>query len=98
MGPAYTASETSALVSNDGADSFRIPYSVTVAGGTTIGTAFSAAAIPAAGLSKVYAARVTGGSAGETVDVSITYGAENTSQWFSDYTYSDTITLTLSAN
>ncbi|MCX7774546.1 MAG: hypothetical protein WHT81_04545 [Rectinemataceae bacterium] len=88
----------SALVATAGTDTYRIPYTFTLVGGTTIGTAFDAQAIPFAGLTKSYSTRITGGSTGETITMSITYGAEDTANWYAGLVYTDTITVTLIAN
>lgn len=89
---------TSALVATAGSDTFRIPYTFTLVGGTTIGTAFNAQAIPFGGLTKSYTTRITGGTNGETITMSITYQAEDTANWYAGLVYTDTITVTLSAN
>lgn len=86
----------SALVANEGG--FRIPYTFTLVGGATIGTAFSNQAIPYDGLTKSYSTRITGGANGETITMSITYGAEDTEKWYAGLTYTDSITVTLMAN
>jgi hypothetical protein len=99
---AASGSQTSALVTTDGGTSYRIPYTLTLVGpgnGSTIGsTVWSEKAIPSAGLIRSYSKRVTGGTGGEVVTLSVTYGAEDVANWFAGLVYTDTLTVTLSAN
>lgn len=90
------ADATSAALVN--ADSNRIPYTVTLTGGDTIGTLWSGSTLTAAKLSKNFATRVTGGAAGELVTLSITYGGEDTATWFANMQYTDTLKITVAAN
>lgn len=91
-----TGSDTSALVSTDG-NAYRIPYKLLLAGSSGTITDWTAAYVPAAGLSESYHNRVTNGTTGETITMSVIYGPEDTASWFAGLTYTDTVTVTLSA-
>ena len=93
---AAASGQTGALV--DPVNGYRIPYKFTLVGGTTIGTAFDKVDIANGGNSKSYTTRVTNGSTGETITLSIGYGAEDVANWYAGLVYQDTITVVLSAN
>ena len=95
---ASASGQTSALVTTDGSSSYRIPYKFTLVGGTTIGTPFSEKEIVYGGISNSYHTRVTNGSDGETITLSIGYGKEDVANWYAGLVYQDTITVVLSAN
>ncbi|HOV94323.1 MAG TPA: hypothetical protein PLT87_05520 [Spirochaetales bacterium] len=95
---AASEGQTGALVTTDGSSSYRIPYKFTLVGGTTIGTPFNLVDITNSGNSHSYSTRVTGGSNGETITLSIKYEGEDTTNWFAGLLYQDTITVVLSAN
>ncbi|HNX73417.1 MAG TPA: hypothetical protein PK759_02125 [Spirochaetales bacterium] len=95
---AASSGQTGALVTTDGGASYRIPYKFTLVGGTTIGSAFGEQEIAFGGISKSYHTRVTGGSTGETITLSIKYGAEDVANWYAGLLYQDSITVTLAAN
>lgn len=95
---AAASGQTGALVTTDGGASYRIPYKFSLVGETTIGTAFNKVDIVNGGISKSYHTRVTNGSTGETITLSIGYGAEDVANWYAGLVYQDTITVVLSAN
>jgi len=65
---------------------------------TTIGTAFGEEEIAFGGISKSYHTRVTNGSTGETITLSIKYGRRRCTNWYAGLVYQDSITVTLAAN
>lgn len=95
---AASTGQEGALVATDGGASYRIPYKFTLVGETTIGTAFGEEEIAFGGISKSYHTRVTNGSTGETITLSIKYGAEDVANWYAGLVYQDSITVTLAAN
>lgn len=90
-----TADGTSAALVNN--ESNRIPYTVSLVGGSNIGTVWTNATLTNAKLEKQFTNRVSNGASGEPITLSITYGAEDVATWFSNMTYTDTLKITVKA-
>ena len=89
----------SALVSDT--DALRIPYTLKLVGGTNIGTVWASENIvQTTGITKNFTKRVSNGTDGEMITLSIIYGSEasNIDNWSSNMTYTDTLTVTVSAH